>query len=132
VPKIITAAMPTTNAPPPEPEWQEQTLVFRLPNQHIITEDGWRYGELFVHGALPGEMPERADLVVVSHVATRLAVLRVKEVEDAIAGAEILWTECRGAWRYCDDVDVTKIPDRIREWVRECNRQQKLVPLCRP
>ena len=125
MPKIITAALPLVETPPPEPEWQERTLVFRLPTGRVLAEDGWRYGELFVHGALPGD----PDLVCVTHVATRLAVLRVVEVEDAIAGAEILWRECRGAWRYADDVDLTKIPKHIETWVRKCNNERKLLPL---
>ena len=129
MPKIINAAMPAPTAPPPEPEWEERTLVFRLSGGRIHTEDGWRFSELFVHASLPND---GADLVNVTHVATRLAILRVREVEDAIAGAEILWNECRGAWQYADEIDKTKIPSRVEAWIRECNNQKKLVPLCPP
>ena len=122
MPRIISL-LPTQPTAPPDPEWVEGSLVFRMPWGGVHVADGWRYGELFVHAGLPSDL----DYVVVTHVASKVAITRVQEVEDAITIAEILWRECRGAWRCFDEVDKTKISQRMVDWIRECNKQRKLV-----
>jgi hypothetical protein len=124
MPTLVRASLPQQDVIV-DPEWQERTLIFRFDSGGVHAEDGWWYGTLAVHASLPGE----PDLVVVTHTSTRLAILRLKEVEDAIAAAEILWRECRGAWRYADDVDITKIPPHMIDWITRCNEAQKILPL---
>lgn len=110
-------------APTVLPEWEERTMVFRYSSGAVYTCDCWQYGTLACHPTLPDELHQ---LVAVTHVPSKLAVVRVREVDDAVAIAERLWETCRDAW-IRDEVDKTRIPADILKWITDCNLQRRKV-----
>lgn len=120
---LVSAAGPVI--PVVKPEWREQTLIFRHTSGRVEAVDAMAYGCLAVHGALPGET---GAPVVVTHAPTKLAIVRVNEVEDAVAISERLWETCKPAFVTPDkDVDRSKIPPDVVEWIKQCNQQRKLT-----
>lgn len=121
--------MPLVPIGPPKvkktaPQWAEMTIVFRQPAGNLLTEDGIRYGTLAVHPSLNPSDPA----VTVTHLPTKLAVIKVKEVNCAVAFTEQLWDRCSEAFsRPGDDVDRSKIPANVLQWILRCSAQQRLV-----
>lgn len=113
--------------PPPPPvlavEWQEQDTVYRLPGGRVIVLESLRYGSLAVHATLPDD----PGTIVLTHLPSRIAIVRVETVEDAVAIAERLWDVCHTAWTDVWDVNKSKIPADVEQWIRRCNAAGKMV-----
>lgn len=122
MPALIKGLPPT---PIVKPEWHEMTLVFRFDSGRVHAEDAMRYGNFAVHCAIPGEKDE--TLVVVTHIPTRLAVVRVTSTEDAAKIAERLWERCRDAFVEVDNVKFEKIPADVLAWIKQCVVERRYV-----
>jgi hypothetical protein len=51
----------------------------------------------------------------------------VKEIEDGIACAEQLWDKCSALLAVNDELDPTKVPADVVEWIKRCDRERKCV-----
>lgn len=99
--------------------------MWRMDGGRVYTEDGYRYGTLAVHPTLADE---KEVLFALTHLPTRYkAILRVKEIEDGIACAERLWEKCGPLLAVNDELDPTKVPADVVEWIKRCNRERKCV-----
>lgn len=106
------------------PEWREMTIVFRLSSGAVHTEDGICYATLAVHPSLS----ENDPAVTVTHLPTKLAIFKVNEANDAVALVEQLWLKCADAFkRRGEDVDRSKVPPDVLQWIKECNLKRKAV-----
>lgn len=117
-----------TAAPVQKPEWQETSIIFRDDCGTVRAVDGWRYGTLGVHATQDGDLSKGVAEVTVTHLTSKIAIIRVTEVEDALAVAERLWELCRPA--FCsatDEPDRSKIPEAVVGWIKRCNQERKLV-----
>ena len=66
--------------------------------------------------------------VVITHAPTKLAIIRLEEVEDALRATERLWDLCRPAFVTPDKtVDKTKITSEAERWIRQCNLEKRCV-----
>lgn len=123
--------MPFITVGPPkaqvvEPEWFERTFIFRLNGGGIHAEDGYQYGTLGVHPTLPNE---KEQLVSVTHVPSKLSIMRVSTIEDGLKATEMLWAQARDVWKLYDPDEVrAKLPPNIATWIKECNKVKGLVP----
>ena len=119
---LVPTRPPTT--PTQLPEWREMTIVFRLLGGAVHTEDGICYATLAVHPSLD----EKDAAVTVTHLPTKLSIFKVDEANDAVALVEQLWLKCADAFkRRGEDVDRTKIPTSVVNWIKECNAKRKAV-----
>lgn len=106
------------------PEWREMTVVFRLEGGAVHTEDGIAYATLAVHPSLNDSDPA----VTVTHLPTKLAIFKVDEANDGVELVEQLWLKCADAFkRRGEDIDRTKIPPAVVQWIKECNAKRKAI-----
>lgn len=114
--------------PPRKPTWESRSIIFRLPGGNIEAIDGWCYATLGVHVTPEWIGDDTLATVTLTHIPSRKAVVRVDSTEDAIAIAERLWDKCGEAFvRPGEDVDFTKVPQDVIDWVRECMKQRRHV-----
>lgn len=121
MPPVPTRRLPAT--PVVKPEWVERHLVFRFPSGRVHAQLASWYGTLAVHPALPSEVD--SSLYIVTHTPTRLAIVKVATIEDAVTIAEYLWDNYRLAFYQIDDVDKTKLPPNVVEWIGRCNKEKR-------
>lgn len=114
--------VPIVVSPPKQPEalpsWVEASFVFRFKCGLIKAVDAWKYGCLYLHVTLPDE---KKQCFVLTHGPSKLAIVRVKNHEDAVKIAEFLWKNYKAVFS-AEDVDRKLLPPDIVKWLHECNR----------
>ncbi len=110
---LIAVKPPTI--PITAPTWSEVTLIFRHKSGRVETSDGWQYGTLVVHPALPDEAS--SPPVVITHKPSLIAVVRMDDADLAIKAVERMWAECRAAW-LGETCDKAKVPPDVVTWIK--------------